>query len=119
MVEKEKKAALSAVRRAGDFLFISGQVPTDKDGNIVGESVKEQVTIVMNKIKELLEENSATLEDIVKTTVFLPDISNFTEMNDAYAKFFKNKLPARSAIGAQLAIDINVEIEAVAYCPRK
>lgn len=111
---------LSPAVRAGDFVFISGQVPTDsKTGEIVGKDIEEQTTAVIRKIEELVKASGGTLNDIIKTTVFLQDIKLFSKMNEAYRKLFFQDQPARSCFRAELAIDALIEIEAVAYIPVK
>mgnify|MGYP000867895464 CR=1 FL=1 len=111
---------LSPAIQAGDFVFISGQVPTDpKTGKIVGKNIEEQTTAVIRKIEDLVKVSGGTLNDIVKTTVFLQDINLFSKMNEAYQKFFFQDQPARSCFRAELAIDALIEIEAVAYIPGK
>ena len=110
---------LSPAIRAGDFVFISGQVPTDPKGEIVGKDIEEQTTAVIRKIEELAKASGGTLNDIIKTTVFLQDINLFSKMNEVYRKFFSQDQPARSCFRAELAIDALIEIEAVAYIPVK
>ena len=95
------------------FVFVSGQVPTADDGTIV-EGIEAQTRLVLEKIAALLQEAGSSLENVVKTTVFLTDTADFGAMNQVYAEFFPETPPARSTIRCDLMIDIKVEIEAIA-----
>lgn len=95
------------------FVFVSGQVPTTDDGEIVA-GIEAQTRLVLEKIKTLLEEAGSSLAKVVKTTVFITDTSEFAAMNKVYAEYFPNSPPARSTIRCELMIDIKVEIEAIA-----
>ncbi len=100
----------------GPFVFTSGQVGVDSEGNLVGEGdVAAQTRQVLSNLKAVLEEGGATVADVMKTTVFLVDIGDFAGMNGAYADFFGDNKPARSTVQAALAQPkFLVEIEAVA-----
>lgn len=102
-----------------EFLFVSGQVSMDLEtGEFISGDVRTQTENTIENIRSILSAEGATLDDVVKTTVFLTDISDFDEMNDAYRDAFSEPYPARSAIGIQdLAADIKLEIEAVAQRP--
>jgi 2-iminobutanoate/2-iminopropanoate deaminase len=104
---------LSPAVQCGPFLFLSGQVPTRPDGSIP-EGVEAQTDLVLAKLKALAEEAGFALSDIVKTTVFLKDLSNFNRMNSAYGKYFPTDPPARSCVKAEVALPVEVEIEAIA-----
>ncbi len=103
--------------KQGGFVFTSGQIPMDVQGNLVGPGdVPAQTDQVMKNVQAVLAEGGAKMEDVVKCTVFLADIRNFQAMNEVYAKYFpgSNK-PSRSTVQATLARpDILVEIEAIA-----
>ncbi|MHA1868857.1 MAG: RidA family protein [Candidatus Heimdallarchaeaceae archaeon] len=103
--------------QAGQFLFISGQIPADVEtGEIVRGDVAAATKVVLNNIKAILEEAGFSLNDIVKCTVFLKDMNKFGEMNEVYGSYFTEKPPARAAIEvAKLPKDVDVEIEAIAY----
>ncbi|MCC5973579.1 MAG: RidA family protein [Rubellimicrobium sp.] len=107
---------LSPAVRAGDFVFVSGQVPV-VDGNIVPGGVGAETRAVLENVKKCLEMAGCTLSDVVKTTVWLRDRDDFAAFNAAYAEFFPTNPPARSTAESRLMIDIAVEIEAVAYKP--
>ena len=102
--------------RAGDLLFVSGCVPTDAEGNVVGgDDVAAQARKTLENIGVILERAGATFADVVKTTIFLVDIGDFTAVNAVYATFMPEPPPARSTIGvAALPKGGLVEIEAMA-----
>ena len=104
-----------AVERNG-MVFISGQTPIDvATGKLVPGGVKEQTEQCFVNIKAILEEAGLTTDNIMKTTVFLGDMSYFAEMNEVYKKQFEGAFPARSAIAAKgLPLDCMVEIEVIA-----
>jgi reactive intermediate/imine deaminase len=110
---------LSPAVRAGDFVFVSGQVPVDAQGNIVAGGVKEQTRQVLENVKAALALAGATMEDVVKTTVWLEDARDFGAFNQVYASYFTSEPPARSTAESRLMIPIKVEIEAIAYSPKK
>ena len=103
--------------RAGDFLFLSGQIPIDPTtGEIVTESFATQVRQVFENIGAVLKAAGADFTNVVKTTVFLKNMDNFAEMNGIYAEFFPLDPPARSTVqAAQLPKDGAIEIEVIAY----
>lgn len=110
---------LSPAVRAGDFVYVSGQVPVDAQGNIVQGGIKEQTRQVLENIKAALALAGATMEEVVKTTVWLDDARDFGGFNQVYATFFPTEPPARTTAESRLMIDIKVEIEAIAYSPKK
>ena len=101
---------------AGDFLFCAGQIPLDPvTGTIVTGGVVEQTVRVLENIRGLLESQELTLANVIKTTVFLADMSHFSAMNEVYAKYFTGACPARSTVQvARLPKDALVEIEVIA-----
>ncbi len=105
----------TAVRQNG-FVFLSGQIPLDpQTGQLVTGSIEEQTSRVLENLKAVLEGAGLSLNDVVKTTVFLKDMGNFTRMNETYAKYFGTNFPARSTVEvARLPRDVQVEIEAIA-----
>lgn len=101
-----------------NLIFTSGQIPLDPEtGNIVGTTVEEQTEQVLKNIKAILEEAGSSMNKVLKTTVFLKDIKDFTAMNEIYAKYFEEgSYPSRSAVEvARLPKDVMVEIETIAY----
>lgn len=103
---------------AGGFLFASGQIPLDpQTGELVEGRITEQTERVLKNIKAVLEEAGLDFENVVKTTVFLQNMSDFAAMNEIYSKYFIINPPARSTIQvARLPKDALVEIEIIASC---
>jgi len=104
---------------AGNFVFTAGQLGIDRQtGEFVEGGIQEQTRMALNNLKFILEEAGTSLENVIKTTVFLKDMNEFGLMNDVYGTFFTQQPPARSAIQvARLPKDAAVEIEAVAVLP--
>lgn len=101
--------------RTGNLLFISGQVPVNSAGEIVGASMAEQTEQTMRNLQSILTGCGLKFKDVVKTNVYIADITAFAEMNGIYAKHFGDHKPARACVEvSRLAKDMLVEIEAVA-----
>jgi 2-iminobutanoate/2-iminopropanoate deaminase len=101
----------------GNMLFISGQIPVDPaSGQIVSGDIREQTRQVMKNVSAILNEAGMTLENVVKTTIFLKDMNKFSDVNEVYKSFFnEGDYPARSTIEvARLPKDVLIEIEAIA-----
>ncbi|MCX5891237.1 MAG: RidA family protein [Deltaproteobacteria bacterium] len=99
----------------GPFVFVSGQIPLDPQGNLVKGDIVVQTCQVIANLKAVLAAAGLTLKDVVKTTVFLADLADFQEMNRAYAEFFPGHPPARSTIQVGgLPRGASIEIEAIA-----
>lgn len=109
----------SPALRAGNLLFISGQIPIDPaTGALVGGDITAQTERVMRNLAALLEAAGLGFEHVVRTTVFLADIGEFSAMNDCYAKFVSDPPPARSTVQvARLPRDVKIEIDAIALVP--
>lgn len=103
-----------------NMLFISGQLPIDpKTGDIVKGDIQLQTKQALENLTALLELYSINLKNIVKTTVFLKDMNDFTKFNQIYAEYFKEEYPARSCIEvSRLPKDADIEIEAIACCAK-
>ena len=109
--------SLSKAIRAGDFIFLTGQVPI-KDGEIVVKgSIEEQTVIVIEEIKNTLKLAGAVLEDVVKAMVWLREKDDFPGFNTVYGQYFSKDPPVRSAVLNTLLVDVRVEIEVIAYKP--
>jgi 2-iminobutanoate/2-iminopropanoate deaminase len=103
--------------RVGDLLFCAGQIPIDPaDGCLVTGDVKAQTERVLQNVKAILDDQRLTLDNVVKSTVFLTNLEDFVQMNDVYAKHFTEDYPARSAVQVSgLPKGAKVEIEVVAH----
>ena len=99
------------------WLFISGQIPIDPATNqVIDGDFKSQVRRVLENIKAIVEAAGGSLENVVKVTVYLRDISKFNEFNEIYAQYFKEAYPARAVIEvSNLPKGVEIEIEAIAY----
>ena len=101
---------------AGSMVFVSGQLPiVPETGELHPDDIGEQTAQSMRNIAAILKEAGCTLQDVVKTTIFLKDLSDFAQVNAAYAAFFPENAPARACVQvAKLPKDARVEIEAIA-----
>lgn len=101
--------------RAGDLLFVSGQVPKDpRTGALVGDDVAEQTRQVLRNVEGVLAAAGATLDDVVSVTVYLEDEGHWGTFNEIYKSVFRQPYPSRAVVGARLR-GIMVEVSAVAY----
>lgn len=103
--------------KAGFMLFTSGQIPIKPEtGEVVQGDISMQTEQVLENLKAMLEAGGSSLEQVLKTTVFLKDMGDFAAMNTVYSKFFIQNQPARSAVQvARLPKDVSIEIEAIAF----
>ena len=102
--------------RAGDMLFVSGQLPIDPATGTMPEGIEAQTKQSLENVKAIVEAEGATLKDVIKCTVFLKDMNTFAGMNGVYAEYFTEDFPARAAVEvARLPKDAHVEIEAIVY----
>ena len=104
--------------RAGDFVFVSGQVPMGADGEIIEGNIAAQTQQTIENVKSILQSLDLGLEHVVKATVWLADTRDFWPFNKVYLEYFGAALPARSCVRADMMVDCKVEIEVVAYDPR-
>lgn len=105
----------SQAMKHGGMIFTSGQIALRADGTFLDGTIAEQTTQVLTNLSEVLKEGGSGLDKVLKTTVFLSDIENFTPMNEVYAKFFGDHKPARSTVAVRtLPKNALVEIECVA-----
>ena len=103
--------------RAGDFVYLSGQVGFDENGDVVSGGIAAETRQTMKLIEETLKLADCTLDDVIKTTIWLDDARDFGLFNKTYATFFQNGKPARSTVESRLMIDAKIEIEVIAYKP--
>lgn len=103
--------------KIGNFIFLSGQIPIDpKTGELVNGDIKAQFELVIENIKNILSEAGASLHDIVKATLFLKDIKEFSEINTIYGRYFDSEPPARSTVEvSNLPKGAKFELEVIAY----
>jgi reactive intermediate/imine deaminase len=104
--------------RAGDFIYVSGQVPANAEGEIVGGGIEAQTRQVMENLKSALALAGAGFDDVCKATCWLQDARDFGAFNRIYMSYFPNGKPARSTTEARLMVDAKVEIDVVAYKPK-
>lgn len=102
--------------QVGNLLFISGQIPFNPETmELVSQDIKEQTKQSLENLKAILEEAGLSLNNVVKTSVFIKDMNEFAQINEVYASYFADNKPARACVEvARLPKDVRVEIEAIA-----
>jgi reactive intermediate/imine deaminase len=105
--------------RAGDYIFISGQVAKDESGNMCVGNIEEQTRWTIDCLRRILAEDGADLGDVVKVTVYLDDARDFGRYNRVFAEYFPDGRIARTTVEARAVIDTKIEMDAVAYKPRR
>jgi len=102
--------------KAGNFMFISGQIPINPStGEVVSEDIKDQTEQCLKNLRSICESAGLTLNNVVKTTIFITNISEFAKVNEVYGGFFKKNTPARACVEVSaLPKGVKVEIEAIA-----
>lgn len=102
--------------KAGNTLYVSGQIPFDQlTGEMINENITEETHQVMKNIEAILSAAGMSFSNVVKCSIFLKDLGQFTTVNDAYAMYFKLEPPARECVEvARLPKDVNVEISCIA-----
>ena len=113
-----RQLSLSRAVRAGDFVFLTGQVPMQDGQVMTNGSIEEQTRACLDNIHETLIEAGCSLQDIVKSMVWLKSREDFPGFDSVYAEYFPEGPPARSALVSDFLVDIRVEIECVAYHPQ-
>jgi len=120
--EKGPKAIgpYSQAIQAGNLVFLSGQIPIDpKTGELIKGDIRQQTQQVLENIKGILESQKLGMEDVIKATIFLKDMGDFSQVNEVYATYFPTSPPARSTVEvARLPREVDIEIEAVALIPQ-
>ena len=112
-----RKLSLSRAIRAGDFVFLTGQVPFKGGQVMTTGSIEEQTRAVLDDIRATLDEAGCALVDVVKAMVWLRDRVDFPGFNAVYGEYFPEAPPTRSAVVSELLVDVRVEVEVVAYKP--
>ncbi len=106
----------SPARRAGEAVYVSGQIARTADGKDVKESVEAETRQVMDNLGAILARNGCSFDDVVNATVYLKNIDDYAEMNKVYARYFKGTFPARACVGGvDLVFGFKVEISCVAH----
>jgi len=103
--------------KVGNLVFVSGQIPIiPATGEILRGDIKLQTKQVLENLKNILDAAGSCIDNVVKTTVFMKDLNDYTAINDVYKEFFTDKPPARAAVqAARLPRGVGVEIEAIAF----
>ncbi len=112
-----RQLSLSKAIRAGDFVFLSGQIPLRDGSPMTDGTIEDQTRACIESIRDTLHEAGCELGDVVKSMVWLKNRADFPRFNEVYAEYFTEEPPARSALGSDFLLDILVEIECVAYKP--
>lgn len=110
-----RRLSLSRAIRAGDFVFLTGQIPMRDGAPMTTGAIEEQTRVVLEDISKTLAEAGCALADVVKAMVWLTDRADFPGFNAVYGEFFPHEPPARSAVVTDLLVDVRVEVEVVAY----
>ena len=111
--------AYSQAVKAGELVYISGQIPLTPDGELIAGDVSEQTRQSLDNLKAILEESGSSLEDTVKVNIYASDMDDFGAINDVYSEYFTTEPPARAFVEvAGLPKDVDVEISAVAICKK-
>lgn len=106
---------LSQAVVSNGLIFVSGQVHNNADGQIVGGTVSEKLEVIMKNISVILGATGASLDDVVKVTIFVTDMSQMPELNQTYPKYFADPKPVREAIGVQaLPLGATIEVSVIA-----
>jgi 2-iminobutanoate/2-iminopropanoate deaminase len=112
-----RELSLSRAVRAGDFVFLTGQIPMRDGLPMTDGSIEDQTRASIEGIRDILREAGCELGDVVKSMVWLKSRDDFAGFNEIYAEYFTEQQPARSAIVCDFLVDVRVEIECIAYKP--
>ncbi|MDH7795352.1 MULTISPECIES: RidA family protein [unclassified Beijerinckia] len=105
--------------RAGDYIFVSGQVAKDADGNMVSGTIEEETAATIESIQRIIALEGASLADVVRATTYLEDTRDFGRYNKVFGQYFKDAILARTTIEARAVISTKIEIEVIVYKPIK
>jgi 2-iminobutanoate/2-iminopropanoate deaminase len=105
--------------RAGDYIFVSGQVAKDADGNMISGTIEAETAGTIESIKRILAEEGATLADVVRVTTYLEDARDFGRYNKVFGEHFKDAVLARTTVEARAVINTKIEMDAIAYKPKR
>lgn len=101
----------------GELIFVSGQGPIDQNGKVVAGDIKSQTKTTLENFRKVLVAAQSGMEYVLQTTVYISDLNDFSEMNEAYSSFFPDPKPARTTVRADLLFGMRVEIQGIAYVP--
>ncbi len=103
--------------RFNELVFVSGQIPIDPEsGKVIKGNIKEQTKQVLENLKNILQAGGSSLQNILRTTIFLSDMDDYDMVNEAYAQYFESSPPSRSTVQvSRLPKDVHIEIDAIAY----
>jgi len=104
--------------RAGDFIFVSGQVAKDEHGNMISGTIEAETAGTIESIRRILAEEGATLADVVRVTTYLEDTRDFGRYNKVFSEHFKDAVLARTTVQARAVINTKIEMDAIAYKPK-
>jgi 2-iminobutanoate/2-iminopropanoate deaminase len=104
--------------RAGDFIFVSGQVAKDASGNMLSGTIEQETTGTIESIRRILAEEGATLADVVQVTTYLGDTRDFGRYNQVFSQHFQEAVLARTTVEARAVINTKIEMAAIAYKPK-
>ena len=103
--------------RAGDFIFVSGQVPKDENNNMISGTIEEETLATLKTIARVIAEEGATLSDVVRITTYLEDTRDFGRYNKAFLEGIGDAVLARTTVQARAVINTKIEMDAVVYKP--
>ena len=109
--------SLSKAIRAGDFVFLTGQIPMMNGEPMTTGTIEDQTKVILEDIKATLVEAGCKMDDVVKSMIWLRERADFPGFNKIYGDYFPKEPPARSAVVSELLVDVRVEIEVIAYKP--
>lgn len=113
-----RKLTLSKAVRAGDMIYVTGQVPFHNGEVMTDGNIESQTRAVLDQIRDVLAEAGCDLTNVVKAMVWLRDRADFPGFNAVYGEYFPSDPPARSAVVNELLVDVRIEVEVIAYDPR-
>lgn len=105
--------------RAGDYIFVSGQVAKDENGTMIAGTIEEETRWTIEAIRRILALEGADLSDVVKVTTFLEDARDFGRYNRVFAEYFPDGRLARTTVESRAVISCKIEMDAIAYKPRR
>lgn len=102
--------------RFNNLLFVSGQIPIEpKSGELLKGNIKEQTKLILENLKSILTAGESSLDNVLRTTIFLTNLEDYTAVNEVYTQFFEQSQPARSTVQvSRLPMDVQIEIDAIA-----